>query len=506
MCKECEVKQYNSFDELPQELKDKFKSNKTSRFESVKKSYVDFINKLNINGDELIGDYTGNEKQVLIKFNKCGGHIPPKGINPYWYKKGVGCPVCKGFQIQQGVNDLATTHPHLVEEWHPTKNTKTPYNVTYGYSKKVWWLGSCGHEWEAVVHSRSQDIGCPYCANKKVLKGYNDIATTHPHFVQFFANKDDAYKYSCGSSKKVNVICPQCGKMKDVKIIISNLIRQGFSCSYCGDGISYSEKLMALVLNKLNVNFIRQFTYDNGRHRYDFYVELWDAIFETHGIQHYKGWCGDEEDLIRQQNNDEYKRNDAINHGILEENYNEVDCRYSTLEWCRFNIEKVLSKYVDITAITDEDWEVFDKEAQKNLTVIICNRWEEEKNINGSVRVTDLAEEFGIERGTVTKYLKWGNENGLCKYDVEEERQARYERTSKKVYLISPSGKKWFEEPMSQSRLAKFSGIDVHTISSHRRMSKPFKCGQNATYDSKYIGSYVVLAEEWDKLHENKEA
>lgn len=29
---------------------------------------------------------------------------------------------------------LATTHPHLIEEWHPTKNGDvTPWDVTFGY-------------------------------------------------------------------------------------------------------------------------------------------------------------------------------------------------------------------------------------------------------------------------------------------------------------------------------------------------------------------------------------
>ena len=33
-----------------------------------------------------------------------------------------------------------TPYPHLVKEWHPTKNGDlTPKDVTYGSNKKVWW-------------------------------------------------------------------------------------------------------------------------------------------------------------------------------------------------------------------------------------------------------------------------------------------------------------------------------------------------------------------------------
>ncbi|MFF1792340.1 zinc-ribbon domain-containing protein [Kitasatospora sp. NPDC058243] len=33
---------------------------------------------------------------------------------------------------------------------------------TPGEAQKAWWLGPCGHEWQAVVHSRSGGCGCPY--------------------------------------------------------------------------------------------------------------------------------------------------------------------------------------------------------------------------------------------------------------------------------------------------------------------------------------------------------
>ena len=53
--------------------------------------------------------------------------------------------------------------------------------------------------------------------------------------------------------------------------------------------------------------------------------------------------------LKEEQENDKYKRKLAINNGILEENYHELDCRYSHWSGCRPNIEKALSKYTDIT-------------------------------------------------------------------------------------------------------------------------------------------------------------
>lgn len=37
-----------------------------------------------------------------------------------------GCPCCANHIAVKGKNDLATTHPQLAKEWHPTKNTLRP--------------------------------------------------------------------------------------------------------------------------------------------------------------------------------------------------------------------------------------------------------------------------------------------------------------------------------------------------------------------------------------------
>ena len=61
-------------------------------------------------------------------------------------------------RLMTGLNDLATVNPDLAAEWHPTKNAPLlPSQVTGGSSKKVWWLGKCGHEWEAVI-SKDQAV------------------------------------------------------------------------------------------------------------------------------------------------------------------------------------------------------------------------------------------------------------------------------------------------------------------------------------------------------------
>jgi hypothetical protein len=75
----------------------------------------------------------------------------------------TGCPYCAGRKVNF-TNCLATTHPDLARQWHPSKNNDlTPETVSAGSHKKAYWQCENGHEWKAAIHSRSLGRGCPYC-------------------------------------------------------------------------------------------------------------------------------------------------------------------------------------------------------------------------------------------------------------------------------------------------------------------------------------------------------
>jgi len=73
--------------------------------------------------------------------------------------------------------------PEIAKEWHPTKNgALTPYEITHGSTRKVWWKCDVAddHEWQVAPNTRTNNnTGCPYCANQKVTLS-NCLATTHP--------------------------------------------------------------------------------------------------------------------------------------------------------------------------------------------------------------------------------------------------------------------------------------------------------------------------------------
>lgn len=93
----------------------------------------------------------------------------------------AGCPYCSGKLVVKGVNDLATLRPDIASQWHPRLNGDiSPSSIAIFSNKYVWWLCEKGHEWKTLVSHRVRDHGCPYCTNRKILKGFNDLATVYP--------------------------------------------------------------------------------------------------------------------------------------------------------------------------------------------------------------------------------------------------------------------------------------------------------------------------------------
>ena len=96
------------------------------------------------------------------------------------------CPACHPERTRYdvpGANDLAAVRPDVAKQWHPTLNGDLrPEDVRPGSKVQAWWTGPCGHVWREGVDRRSPrvDDSCPFCSNRKLLPGFNDLATTHP--------------------------------------------------------------------------------------------------------------------------------------------------------------------------------------------------------------------------------------------------------------------------------------------------------------------------------------
>ena len=57
----------------------------------------------------------------------------------------------------------------LMKEWNWDKNSNIDSSIlTIGSNKKVWWICSKGHEWQARINKRVNGNKCPYCSNHSV--------------------------------------------------------------------------------------------------------------------------------------------------------------------------------------------------------------------------------------------------------------------------------------------------------------------------------------------------
>lgn len=166
----------------------------------------------------------GSYERVWWKCPDCG-HEWQCNISGMTREGRFGCAICskkrRGKTFTKGVvarvGSMAETMPELAKEWHPDKNGDlTPYDITSGRFKPVWWLcPKCNHEWRASPNLRKHGIGCPCCSGRVANVGVNDLETLFPNVaLQWDYEKNGNLKpnqFLPGSGKKVWWKCEHCG-------------------------------------------------------------------------------------------------------------------------------------------------------------------------------------------------------------------------------------------------------------------------------------------------------
>jgi hypothetical protein len=151
--------------------------------------------------------------------------------------RGRGCPYCIGRGPDRD-NRLSSRYPDLARQWHPVNNgILTPFDVTVGSGRKVWWVCDKGHEWEASIVHRRDGKGCPYC--RGILpREQNILSTRNPELAkEWHPARNGSLTPSditIGSEKKAWWVC---GKGHEWEAVISRR-HGGTSCPYC----SYEKK------------------------------------------------------------------------------------------------------------------------------------------------------------------------------------------------------------------------------------------------------------------------
>lgn len=91
-----------------------------------------------------------------------------------------------------GVNDLLSTYPEIAKLWSD-KNEFGPESVTMSSGKTVWWTCEKDHpDYDMKISSKTyMNAGCPYCANRRIHPGFNDLLTEHPEIAAEWSAEND---------------------------------------------------------------------------------------------------------------------------------------------------------------------------------------------------------------------------------------------------------------------------------------------------------------------------
>lgn len=207
------------------------------------------------------------------------------------------CPYCANKKASPE-NCLAVTHPHLVDEWHPTKNGKTtPFDVLSGSSTKRWWKCSeKGHEFYTSPNTRTNPSerrkgGCPYCTSQ-LLSYETSLAYMDPELSREWHptknNGKEPSDFFANSNQKVWWLCE---KGHEFFSSIKNRHNLKSGCPECGVR-SYGEIIIDEVLTNHQINFEREKRFDDCKYKnplpFDFYIASENTVIECHGLQHYE--------------------------------------------------------------------------------------------------------------------------------------------------------------------------------------------------------------------------
>ena len=179
--------------------------------------------------------------------------------------KGATCPYCSGFKWLPGEGDLKTSFPDIAKEWDFSKNEGLdPTQINPGSRLKVWWRCPNGHSYQATPLNRTNPMnhcGCPFCSNKRVLRGFNDLATTNPDVIPYWdyrKNKEITPEdVTSGSSKVVWWVCSNGHEFE--KRIVSYISHP--NCPIC------SERQLVVGVNDLKTkypNLAREWNYEKN--------------------------------------------------------------------------------------------------------------------------------------------------------------------------------------------------------------------------------------------------
>ena len=221
-----------------------------------------------------------------------------------------------------------------------------------------------------------------------------------PELIQYFVNKNESHQ-SSGSKNKVKVICPCC--KKEHEIYARTIYYRGNTyCTVCCDNYSFPERLMAAVLNNLNIKYKYQFTDTwSKQYRYDFQIDIGNNkyIIEMDG-----GLGHGHQKNFDNKTPEETLEIDLIKDKLAEDNgyiIIRINCYYNNdnrFEFIKTNICN--SELKDIINVNNIDWNKCFSDACSSRYHKILELYKNETKY-----LEDISEIVGLSVGSVKHFL-----------------------------------------------------------------------------------------------------
>ncbi len=338
--------------------------------------------------------------RVFWKCQKCGDVWQARICNR---NAGHGCRVCAGQKVKAGYNDLATTHPEVAKEWHPTANGDLkPENVMHGSTKKAYWLCKNGHTYYTRIdHRCCMKSECPYCSGSKPIENENDLATVYPELAKewdYERNEKKPSEYLPYSNKEVYWICPIC-KNSYLKGISKRTIEHT-GCTICPKekGTSFPEQAICYYLSEV---FEVRNRARGGKREIDIFLPNENFSFEYNGGYYHRN--RKEKDEAKKQ----FFANDNIHIVSIEEG-EENSCDVEGIQYLQTDVITVKTKDYRVSD-SDLEWLIYkifrvlgmyygDIDIKRDRGQIYERYITERKENNFKTKFPEKAEEWDYEK------------------------------------------------------------------------------------------------------------
>lgn len=256
----------------------------------------DYKNKCSQLNLKYVGYHKEHKKGTIIEFI-CQKHID-KDIQfsdwSHFRNAKVGCPYCYG-RKRSNKDIIPLIKNKSIELLSNYKGCEKPIKCK---------CQKCGNIWTTIPKVlTSNGSGCPKCGREKVK---SKRSKSHNEFImelrKINPNITILEKYN-GAHRKIKCKCNLDGHIWYG--YPSNLLNQSAGCPVCN--LSNAERKMLLTLDRLNINYIPQYSTDGCKYKYKlkfdaFYIKN-QIAFEYNGEQHYKpiDFAGKGEEWAKQQ-------------------------------------------------------------------------------------------------------------------------------------------------------------------------------------------------------------